>query len=188
MPPAPKPGLDVILGRLAASREDKEAWTLLYDQMWPLIFATTFRILRGHQDRAEDSSQDTFVRLIRYCDFRKLREPFDFRRYARTVAENVAYDYLQEMQRVASGSKEYEDALQDRVFDSPEQAALLRQVIQQIWDQLDAEERTLASFVAEGYPISEIAQRLGLSYSNAGVRIHRLRQRIRKYLEKQEIS
>ncbi|MGH9365977.1 MAG: RNA polymerase sigma factor [Thermoanaerobaculia bacterium] len=175
------PTLAAVLIRLSLRREDKEAWTLLYDLTWPRILAICYRALRGVHDRAEDASQEVFIRLLRYCDFRKVQDPGDFLRYLHTVAKNAANDYLREMRHVVVDFEQQEASLQDILpVATPEQVARAKELLERLWDELDPEERTLAEFLMEGHTVSEIAQRLGWSYSNAGVRIHRLRQRIRK--------
>jgi len=179
-----EPAFETILARLARRREDKEAWTLLYELMWPRVLATTFRVLHGVRDRAEDASQEVFIRLFRYCDFRKLRDPGDFQRYLQTVAQNVANDYLREMQQIVLDIGE-EDVALDGVLPvaTPEQVARARELVERLGNELTPEEKTLAGLLVEGHTVSEIAERLGLSYSNAGVRIHRLRQHVRNLLK-----
>jgi len=187
MLPGRKPTLDTVLARLAISRDDKEAWTLLYDLLWTRVFATTFRILRGHRDRAEDASQEVFIRLIKYCDFRKLLEPGEFQRYLHTVAENVAYDYLDEMRRLTRDLEQQENAVPESFSgDNPEEIARVKETVAQLWSELDVEERALANLLMEGRTVSEIAQHFGWNYSNAGVRIHRLRERLRKSLKEKD--
>lgn len=179
-----EPTLDAILARLARSREDKEAWTLLYELMWPRVLATTFRVLHGVRDRAEDASQEVFIRLFRYCDFRKLRDPGDFQRYLQTVAKNVANDYLREMRQIVLDIGQEEVSVEGVLpVATPEQVARARELVERLGDELAPEERTLAEFLIKGYRVSEIAHQLGLSYSNAGVRIYRLRQRVRNLLK-----
>jgi RNA polymerase sigma factor (sigma-70 family) len=175
-----KAALAAILQRLAASRADEEAWALLFDLLWGRVFATTFRVLKGHRERAEDASQETFIRLLKYADFRKLSDSAEFQRYVHTVAENVAYGYLREMRQLASHLELQSDAL---AGDSPEELAQISEAIQQLSDELTVEEHALARLIVEGSSVSEIAQRLGWSYSNAGVRVHRLRQMLRKLLK-----
>lgn len=184
-----EPRLDTILARLARSREDQEAWTLLYDLMWPRVLAITFRVLRGVRDRAEDASQEVFIRIFRYCDFRKLRDPGDFQRYLHTVAQNVAKDYLREMRQAVLDIGQEGVSLEGILHvATPEQVARARELVERLGDELAPEERTLAEFLAAGYTVSEIAHRLGLSYSNAGVRIHRLRQRVRNLLKEKDLG
>ena len=42
-------------------------------------------------------------------------------------------------------------------------------------------ERILISLLRKGYTLSEVAARLGVSYENAGVRVHRLRLKLREW-------
>jgi RNA polymerase sigma factor (sigma-70 family) len=184
--------LEAILARLARSREDKEAWTLLYNLMWAHVLTSMFRALHGLHDTVEDASQEVFIRLLRYCDFRKLRKPDDFQCYLYTVVQNVAKDHLRSKQQLAVDIERQDDEktalLKVIPIITPERVVHAEQLLQQVWDELDAEERCLVELLVEGRTTAEIAQRFGWSYSNAGVRVHRLRLHLKRSLKEKKIS
>ena len=47
---------------------------------------------------------------------------------------------------------------------------------------LSSVDREILSLTIQGYSLSDLAEATGLSYTNAGVRLHRLRKRLRKSL------
>jgi DNA-directed RNA polymerase specialized sigma24 family protein len=51
---------------------------------------------------------------------------------------------------------------------------------------LDDKDRELLVLMLEGQNLLSISQRLGVQYSTAGVRLHRLRHKIRNLLSSQE--
>jgi hypothetical protein len=68
--------------------------------------------------------------------------------------------------------------------ETPEDVVIAQQTLNEFMNQLDEIDRAMLSMSMEGYDLAEIAARLGLSYSNRGVRLHRSRERLRNYLKK----
>ena len=180
-------GLESIIKRLANDPVDEFAWGELYRQLWPFVFTVTYRRLRGTRALAEDAAQDVFLRLLRARPFRNFADERALRAYVRRVAENTANDYL----RRVLGVQSVETALSDleRWHDEVPAPPTEREGTVELRDLLDGARRSLPSvdgeilsLVIEGRNLSEIAKATGLSYANAGVRLHRLRKRLRKLL------
>ena len=49
--------------------------------------------------------------------------------------------------------------------------------------KLDNNDQALVKLLLDGYTLREIAQQLEIDYSTAGVRVHRLRERLRNLLK-----
>ena len=177
--------LEVSLRRLAASRIDEEAWTLVYRQLWPLIYSTVYRSVSGNHAMAEDIAQEVFVRVARYARFENLQDAKSFRSYLLTIARNEVVREFTSSSRMASvaESKSIESMSEDGGESVPdtvsqqEQADVLL-LLQDETEQLGKEDRVLLGLMIEGYTIGEISKEIGLSYSNTAVRIHRLRKRL----------
>lgn len=58
----------------------------------------------------------------------------------------------------------------------------------EILGELQQGDRELLNLLLQGFTTKEIADRLGLQYSNASVRLHRLRMHLRKFLSTKEIN
>ena len=172
------------LSRLAQTRGDEDAWRILYDTMWPYVLAILYRELKGVGDLAEDASQDVFLRLLRYTEFDELSDPAAFKRYLRTVCVNVARDYLKQIMRVRFGDLDDDRLLQLEqapvAQPSPEREVDARERLDALTEGLDEAQRRLLHLVSEGYTLDEIARLIGLSYTNVGVRLHRLRRELAK--------
>lgn len=189
--------LGPILERLEASPRDDEAWALLYQQLWPLVFSISYRALRGVHHLATDASQEAFFRLFRYARFASFKDrPDEFRAYVMVVARNVARTYLKKLSHSPSfDAKEGEELESEGSLGQVgigrgenTESAIIRQVeLRNLLEGLDRAERELAMLLAEGHSVPEIAERLGLSYSNAAVRIHRLRRSLYNLLKTRDL-
>ncbi len=174
------------LRRLGSNRSDEGAWSKLYARLRPLLYATCYRLLRGHPQLAEDAVQETILKLFRYARFAEFAaNPEAFYSYALAVGRNVSFEYLRHLRRNAE-----EDDLEsvDVVAvekDNPESYAIRSKLLAQAVLELNAEDQKLLNLLLQGYSTPEIAGRTGLKYSNTGVRIHRLRAHLRNMLKRQ---
>ena len=186
----PAPGqLETVLARLSTDREAREAWGSLYEMLWPRVKAVTYRAVWGRMDLAEDAAQEVFVRLLRYCNFRKFTDGPSFLAYVHTVARNTATDIRREAAWHTVDFNEQEAEL-SRTFpvQSAEQRAATTELLAHIWKDLSNDDRAMASLIAEGFTIRQIAHRLGLTDKAASVRWFRLRTHIRNSLKEQTVS
>ena len=179
--------LSDLITRLAQNQDDADAWKLLYRQMWPFVMAVNYRMLRGVHDLAEDASQEVFMRLVMYRNEKIFKDSKTFRAYVRAMCVNVCRD---QVKRILKNGEHLQSELYDDLAEqteskqsSPEQDAEADQLLAKILGQLPEDEQKFVEFLIEGYKLPEIAKATGLTYSNAAVRLHRLRDKIRKYLE-----
>lgn len=180
-----KSKLSECLRRLARANDDQEAWRQIHTLLWPRVMSTTYRALGGLKDRAEDASQEVFFRLVRYADFSRERTPEEFLGYVHVVCENVASDFLRELvHRTVSIEDELEEVEEERFTPAnPEQLVITAEISDRLREALNPEEQELLHLMSEGYKDGEIAERLGWSYGKAGVRVHRLRIKVRNLLK-----
>jgi len=190
MKPDKNPLRDLV-ARLASRPADENAGSELCRQMWPFVFGIVFRRLRGNAQAAEDVTQDVFLNLFRAKPFSKLQEPDLFRSYLARMAHNASSSYLRfvlgknEIER----TPEFREAVVTQLAENDSQLRTndLTRLIQSIMPELEPKERELLRLVLEGLTTSEIADAMGMRYSNAGVRLHRLRNRLRKCLDSKEL-
>ena len=142
--------------------------------------------LRGQLQLAKDVTQDAFQRVMSYGRFEDLQDPEKFLAYFRAVCRNVARDALKRLApELASGLslEDFENLRpRDNVTATPEQILQAQQLREQLLNDLGPGDRNLLTMLMNGRSLDEIALGLGLSYQNAGVRVHRLRQIIRKVM------
>jgi DNA-directed RNA polymerase specialized sigma24 family protein len=133
-----------------------------------------------------DASQEVFFRLVRYADFERVRTPDEFLGYVRVVCENVAADFLRDL---VHSTVSLEDGLDEAKEENltpanPEQLAITAELSELLGEALNSEERELLQLMTEGHKDAEMANRLGWSYAKTGVRIYRLRIKVRNFLKK----
>jgi RNA polymerase sigma factor (sigma-70 family) len=148
--------------------------------MWPFVLTVTYRRLRGHREAAEDVAQETFKALVRADPFAKLRDADALRAYMWRIADNSARSYLESVRRQAeeSGLEWLEESASGQP--TPEESLGTHEEVVQSLSKLAPVDRELVMMIAEGYSLREAAEATGLSHSNAGVRLHRLRSRLRQ--------
>lgn len=175
------------LGALGANRQDEDAWRIVIELTFPIALATANRILRGTLDLAKEVAWEAFARIARYADFQLLAliEPGAFLRYLKQVTRRASYDLLRALTRrspeIQSGLVVPEGGSQGSA-PTPEETLAAEELHSEIVKMLAPGERRLLTLVLEGYTLDEIGQRLQISYDAAGVRLHRLREKIRKHL------
>jgi RNA polymerase sigma factor (sigma-70 family) len=190
MPAGANEQLTQAVHRLARQRDDQQAWETLFTASWPTALATAHRILGGQLDLAADAAQEAFARVVRYCDFRKVPNGASFLAYLRAVCRHTAFDLRRHM--VAASGHQPVSAVPEGPGGAarqpfPAEQSLLRQELRrELMRHLDPEEQQLLGMLAAERSLAEIASKFAISYSNAGVRVHRLRAKLRKLLAEEE--
>jgi RNA polymerase sigma factor (sigma-70 family) len=115
-------------------------------------------------------------------EFTEFSEPQEFLGYVATVARHAALDLIKREGRYITG---LDLTLCDFLpgTPTPRQHERARNELHDLLEQLDSAKRFLVDLLMEGRTLDEIAGRLGISYANAAVRIHRLRERLLNHLK-----
>lgn len=168
--------LRAVLQHLAVAPSDRAAWAELYVGMWPYACAVAYRVVGGDRALAEDGAQEGFFRLARYARFERLQTPAEFRAYFGRVVESAARNIASSRRRdrVPAGVD-----LPERDV-SPDPQLVARELLEEITEQLEGEERALALLLTEGRSLEEIGEALDITKQTAGVRVHRLRVKLRR--------
>jgi RNA polymerase sigma factor (sigma-70 family) len=181
--------LQRILERLAVRLDDEDAWRMLYTRLRPWVYATCFRQMRGHASSADEAAQEVFVRLATYSHFLELTDPRAFRKYLGMVCHNVVRTMaraqaLRDSRHadVSTSGSDAETALATRL-PLPDQLLEVRELEDAILERLEPRDQELFRLMRDGYSLSEIAEKSGLKYSYAGVRLHRIRLALRRFLD-----
>lgn len=169
------------LAAVAADQRDEDAWRKLFRFAWPFMVAVCTRLLGGDSDLGQEAAQQSLVRLFRYAPFQDLLDPSAFRAYARTVCRRVVHAHYRERGARAMVPEVDSELLVSDDLD-PEQQADARLLLETIVANLDPESRRLLRMTAAGYSLKEIADKFEITYDAAGVRVHRLRKQLRKWL------
>ena len=173
---------------LVENRQHDEAWHTIINLTFPIALATANRILRGAMDLARDAAWEAFARIARYADFQlfALIAPESFLRYLKQVTRRTSYDLLRSLAR-RSPEVEADLAIRAAAIQSgaptPEETLAAEELYRDIAKILCSDERRLLTLILEGFSLNEIGKVLNITYNTAGVRLHRLREKIRNYLK-----
>jgi len=157
------------MGDVSAGDGARVDFEALYRQEHRRIQAMCLAIL-GDRGEAEDVAQEAFARMAQRLD----GLDGDPAAYLVVVARNLC---RAELRRRALRRGHVED----RRFDpTPEDTAVQRGMLGQVWRQLARVEQTLLAYVFCGMTMAEIGERTGASPDLAAQRVSRLRRRIRR--------
>lgn len=165
-----------IVARVKAG--DGEAFGELVGRYSGRVYALALAMVHDAQ-RAEDVTQEVFIRAYERLD--GFRGASAFATWLYRIAYNRA---VAECRRRSYGGFDAESCA---VAEEPdverfdeETVARMRRAL----SRLSPDERALVTFFyEEERPVAEIAQIMGLTLSNVKVRLHRVRGRIRHYME-----
>ena len=145
-----------------------------------------FRVLNGDEELAKDATQAVFLRLFEYCEFTEFSEPQEFLGYVATVARHAALDLLRREGKYVTG---LDLTLCDFLpgTPTPSQHERAQRQLHDLLEGLNRDDKILVEFLMEGWTLDEIAERLAVTYANAAVRIHRLRERLLNGLKPKQL-
>jgi RNA polymerase sigma factor (sigma-70 family) len=154
--------------RVAESFED------LYRRTFPRVYAYVASLLRD-RPAAEEVTAQAFERAYRRrASYRPGRGPVEAWLFG--IARNAALDELRRRGRGAALEADVPDAGADET-----DGVLRRATVRAALAGLDARERDLIALkFAGGLSNAEIARVLGMSESNAGTRLHRTIEKLRR--------
>lgn len=171
-----------ILARVA--RGDAEAFGLLVGRYTDRLYALAARIT-GDRELAQDVVQESFVRA--YDRLGGFRGQCAFSSWIFRIAYNLSVDCCRRKSRrpvVRLTDREVPPADTPTAEGPYDEECVGR--MRRALDRLTAQERALVTlYYEEERPMAEIAAIVGITETNAKVRLHRVRQRIRRYMEEE---
>jgi RNA polymerase sigma factor (sigma-70 family) len=173
-----KDKIEHLIKCLSADRTSEENWASLYRLLWPFVVATIYRTFGGDRRGVEDLAQEVFFRLVKFCDFSAFPSPEAFLGFVHAVCKNVARD---ELRKRGTGEK-YVNIDDTSIAKEPSEHDYVDRdiVLEKVFSGLDSEDRSLASYLLQGYTLSEVAERTKQSYGGLAVRFHRLRAKLKE--------
>jgi RNA polymerase sigma factor (sigma-70 family) len=154
--------------------------------MWGFVLAIVTRTLGS--ESPEDTAQEVFVRVARYCPFPRLQTGDAFRAYLWKVAKNECYTWLRRNRRAVPIAEQLNEGSPLESCDDPGADFEWRELYEWATEELDGVDREILRLTDEGFSGDEIAKHLGLSSGNVAVRRHRARDIVRKFLRMNNLS
>ncbi|MFP4152068.1 MAG: RNA polymerase sigma factor [Alkalispirochaeta sp.] len=169
------------------SRDEQSFFETVYQEVFPILFKVVLRILRD-QERAEEVCHDAFVRFYQHST--ALPDVPQAKYWLLRVGKNLAYNVSKRRNREGiANQRAYHEPRHNQVGS---EAALLRdETVRLVHDAVQRLPRNLRDVIVlkeyGGLSYEEIAATLGISVSNAKVRVHRGRARLAKELEDSDV-
>ena len=160
-----------------------ERFVQFLEQHKRILYKVASAYCANAEDR-RDLAQEIVIQLWRA--FPRYDDQFKFSTWMYRIGMNVAISYLR-----SEGRRGRDTVALDEQIDLIDFAAADRlmgeagdevRLLQRLVGRLDEMSRALLVLYLEGYSHAEIAEILGISVSNAGTRINRIKQRLRDEL------
>ncbi len=152
------------------------------------VFTLIVRIVANQED-AEELTQDTFLKAFQHLSSFKGNSSFSTWIYS--IAYNTAISYARKKKY---DTFNMDDALLANISDQQVDEALNEEGEERILElnraieRLNSDERALITlFYHEEKPLNEVALILGLTESNAKVKLHRIRKKIYVLMKQEEV-
>ncbi len=161
----------------------------IYKRTNKVLYGRAYDILKD-KGLAEDAVHEAFIRLAKNLD--KIDDPESRRtfNFLITIVENISKTmYMKRKREFAAPLEDYSEKREDE-FETADEV-LIRQeeysVLREAIGHLDEKyrEAMILSYVY-GMKEKEIAEELGISLANAGVRIHRAKTKVKEYIKRKE--
>jgi len=174
----------------ATLKGDQSSYEALIGKYQPRIFATVRRYAR-RPDEVEDIVQEIFTKAWQKLGSYRAEAPFEH--WLMRLAVRTCYDFLRAHQRnreanlsdIGIEELDWLEKWDGGAFESTEQAAAARELVQSALEQLSPSARLIITLLEiEERSVKEIAQLTGWSVPLVKVRAFRARAEMRKVLEK----
>jgi DNA-directed RNA polymerase specialized sigma24 family protein len=181
--------LGSLLQDLAAAPREAEFWGILFEQVWPFVYAHNYRLFRGDAALAEDITFDVLLHFAKQFgpeakgDSRRSFEQFatsnQLLNYLLVAGRHRRIDHLRSRARFVEFPSEDVDASVSHT-PSPEELVSLDEIIEKALEGLKRDERLLAELLIVGYKPHEIIALTGYKGTLGALytRLTRIRDKI----------
>ncbi len=157
--------------------QNEAAWDQWFRAIYPRVYYILFRKTSGDVGQTEDLVQGTIERFLRYDGIDKVKNDDDAVAYLTKTGLRLWADFS----RSDWESMPYSDLSSTDKADEREWERTLD--LDRLAEALDPEDRNIVQWLHEGRSVSEVAERMRISYSAAGTRIHRVKEKLKKIID-----
>jgi len=157
----------------------QDRFLILLDEHKKILFKVASSYCRNAADR-EDLVQEMVLQIWR--SFHRYDDRHRFSTWMYRVALNVAISFYRSETRRSRTTVPAEDSILEIAAKVPESAALEDDLLllQRFIEQLDELDRALVILYLDGNRYDTIAEVLGISETNVGTKISRIKERLRR--------
>lgn len=163
-----------LIAKIRASPDSERRWATWYRAVYPKIYYAAFRFANGNADTARDLTQEAFTRFLGYRAIDRVTSDQHALAFLIKTCRNLATDRNARAHEISLGGLEEIEAIS-----GAEPAIELSIDLDRMLQNLEPDERQIMLWARDGESVSDIARKLGVSYTAAGVRLHRVRERLR---------
>ncbi len=164
-----------LIERIRKAPGDERRWAAWYKATYPRLSYFAFRLMSGDAEAARDLVQEAFTRFVAYRAIERVSNDNHALAFLLTTCRNLAADAGAKVQHVPEQALEGLELM--AAADQKSEPAL---DLDRLQAALEPESRQLIQWAREGLTVAEIAKRLGITYTAAGVRLHRIRKRLQE--------
>jgi RNA polymerase sigma factor (sigma-70 family) len=149
----------------------------LYGQYYEMVFQLCAGFLKGDREMAADLTQDVFINV--WNAFSSYRGEASYKTWIYRITVNSCLQYLRKQKnRKNVGEEQLEDIPDDEKTNDGHFTDLYQAI-----GELNELDRLIIMMVLEEIDYGEISQIVGISDGNLRVRIHRIKQKLKKTLD-----
>lgn len=153
---------------------NESSWDRWFRSVYPQVYFVMYRITEGDRDLAEDLVQGALENFIASEAIDKVGSDAEAYGYLLRTARNLFIDGLRR-RAARESTSELVETVEDKSGRQRDELLSLDQLA----ERLAPDDQVLLKLVRAGKSIREVAKELGVSYSTAGVRVHRLREKLK---------
>ena len=162
--------------------QSESAWRHWFAFVYPRVYYTLYRITGGDDERTADLTQGAIERFLRYRALDRVTTDADSIAYLVHTAQRMHVDLLRKSRAERGAHEAVHVAAHEQVLAAEDEASKVLD-LERLTNRLDEPDRRLIGWLLAGRSLGQIAQRLGISYSAAATRVHRVKARLRKISE-----
>jgi RNA polymerase sigma factor (sigma-70 family) len=169
---------------LSENPDDRDAWCQLFERVWPFAVAVAVHALGACDASAEDAAQECLRKLFQSPPFATLKSGSHLRRHVARVTVNCAIDARRQA-RIAESPLHSRRMTQmaappEEEIAREEERMARHRCFETFLSALSTTDRQIAQMSVHAHSLGEIAAEVGLTYGATGVRLHRIRTKLRK--------
>jgi RNA polymerase sigma factor (sigma-70 family) len=148
-------------------------WREWYRIVYPKLYYAAFRLANGKVAEAQDLTQEAFARFLDYRAIERVTDDRHAISFLIKTCRNLAIDRSARARNIP-----LQELGEIEATETPDLEPKID--LERMLESLEPRERELMQWALEGVSLAEMARRTGSTYTAVGVRLHRIRQALKK--------
>jgi RNA polymerase sigma factor (sigma-70 family) len=148
-------------------------WSEWYKIIYPKLYYAAFRLANGNVAEAQDLTQEAFARFLEYRAIERVTDDRHAISFLIKTCRNLAIDRSARARDIPLQELGEIEAIETSDFEPKIE-------LERMLQSLEPQERELMQWALDGVTLAEMARRTGSTYTAVGVRLHRIRQSLKR--------